>query len=226
MQTSEMQDFEQQLSVLCAGYNLPVTPHRKHAYFVGLAKMSLVQFTRVVEYAVSDDGPEDFPTSKAVWKLHREILRHARVQAPKPSDAHEPDHVEFLANRLLLDVWWNRPGFGSVGTFKPAYGLIDCQTSPLLVALLAEKRRLVNWWSGPIREGDPACTPHAFMQDFAKTIGKLVEISEQLRTRWQETYSSRDGLAPFPGHMGRESAYIDSFHPKLSGNVNSQENLL
>jgi hypothetical protein len=203
MQAGDRDEFEEQLAILCAGFNLPVTAHRKHAYFAGLAKMSLAQFARCVEYALTDDGPDELPTSKGIWRLHHELQR-PRANVPTLPPKEDPDHLEYFANRLMLDVWFDRGWFGSVGTFKPAYGMVDCKASPLLLTLLGEKRRVVDWYMGPVRERDPLATPVAFVREFERAFGKHLEISANVRRRWDAFCEIPVHSGPFPAYMARE----------------------
>ncbi len=83
MQATDREAFEEQFAALCAGFNVPCTLPRRHAYFLGLAKMSLQQFARVVERCLADNGPEEMPTVSAMWRLHRE-RRLAQAVAENP----------------------------------------------------------------------------------------------------------------------------------------------
>lgn len=202
MQVAERNEFEEQLAILCAGFNVPATAHRRHAYFTGLAKMSLAQFTRCVEHALTEEGPEDLPTAKGIWRIHRDIRRAPHMQAAVKKE--DPDHLEYFANRLMLDLWFDLGGFGSVGTFKPAYGMVDCKASPLLLTLLGEKRRVVDWYAGPVREGDALATPAAFVREFERAFAKHVTVSPAVRRKWQSMCEFPGNALPFPPTMARE----------------------
>jgi hypothetical protein len=102
VQTADRPLFEDQLGALCAGFNVPMTELRTDAYWRGLQKMHLVQFARVVEYALSERGPERIPTVPQCWAL----LKQQR--ATRPADVIQPvatatyDALHCFAQRCLL----------------------------------------------------------------------------------------------------------------------------
>jgi hypothetical protein len=112
--STEREGFEAQLAMLCAGFNVPATAERKDAYWRGLAKMSLPAFTRVVEYALGKDGPEDLPTSPRCWALLRELREQQRggtAPTASPTPSYDQYHVHaqgwlaaFLVRRSLTDL--------------------------------------------------------------------------------------------------------------------------
>lgn len=202
MQSGDRPEFEEQLAVLCAGFNVPATPHRKHAYFAGLAKMSLAQFVRCVEFALSDDGPEELPTTKGIWRLYRR-LRAPRAPLNVPR-IEEKDHLLFFANRLFFRHLMNRGGLGSMGRFVPGYGLVDCHASQELSRARVALRDTVEWFAGPIREADPDATPHAFVTSLIKALEKISPIDRRTLDGWAAMIAHPDALKPFEPHMGRE----------------------
>jgi len=205
MQTADREEYEAQLGKLCAGYNLPVTTHRKDAYWSGLAKMSLAQFARCVDDALSDDGPEEMPTVKGVWKIHRE-LRSARTfeQPKKPEDTR--DHLEYWANRLLLAHITRRLGLKSTSRFEAPYGLKDCVASPELDACRKLKRELVDWFLGPIRDGDPDVTPAEFLRQWIAGLQGISRIEKAVYDNWCAMIERPEYNQPFDPAMARELA--------------------
>ena len=201
MQTSEREDFEEQLAILCAGFNVPATVHRKHAYFAGLAKMSMAQFVRCVEYAVSEAGPDELPTSKEIWRIHRDFRKHPAVQSVPQVE--EEDHLLFFANRLFFEHFQHRGGLGSMGRLSPGHGLVDCGGSRELIEGRRALRELVEWYLAPISEGDPDATPQAFITALIAAVDRVSPLTPHTRASWLRRSEDAQAAQPFPVHMGR-----------------------
>lgn len=201
MQPSERDEFDDQLAILCAGFNLPATPHRKQAYFAGLAKMTLVQFVRCIEHAVSEEGPEEFPTPRGIWRIHREFRKgHAQSSVPQIV---EQDHLLFFANRLFFRHVVNRGGLGSMGKFAPGYGVTDCQPSAELIDARKVMRALVDWFLEPICEGDVMATPHEFVSQLILALARVSPVERVTVDAWLQVIEHDDARKPFEAHMGR-----------------------
>lgn len=72
MQASDREEFKTELGKLCAGFNVPLTKIREEGYWTGFTRMSIGQFRRAVEYALSEHYlDEDLPTVGKIWKIHR-----------------------------------------------------------------------------------------------------------------------------------------------------------
>ena len=69
MNNSERAAFDDQIRQLFAGFNVPATQERLDAYWRGLQRMQLATVTRVIDYALSEDGPEKLPTAPGLWRL-------------------------------------------------------------------------------------------------------------------------------------------------------------
>jgi hypothetical protein len=100
---AEREQFDHHLGALCAGFNVPFTDHRREGYWVGLNRMELSAFIRVVNHALSDQGPEKFPTVRDVWGLHK-VLQRKRYdpQPTRDEPAKDVDDYTAFANRRLL----------------------------------------------------------------------------------------------------------------------------
>lgn len=85
MQSDDRKEFDAMMDQLCVGLGAVSYDVRKEAYWIGLQKMSLIQFGRVVEFCISEQGPEKVPSVPAVWKLWRDINAKARAQAAPPA---------------------------------------------------------------------------------------------------------------------------------------------
>ncbi len=202
MLSTDRIEFEAQLETLCAGFNVPFTQARKDAYWAGLSKMSLLAFVRCVETALGEEGPTKIPTTGDIWKLHQSSRTRATVtQAARTED--QRDHLEFLANRLLLEHLASRGGFGSMSTFKPGYGLTACEGSEELAACLKFKRELVQEFSVFIREGDPDASALTFVTQFSAGLNRISRVEESTLRAWEHFVTSVDAQKPFDASTAR-----------------------
>jgi hypothetical protein len=205
MLSTDRTEFEAQVGTLCAAFNVPATRERQDAFWTGMAKMSLIEFVRGVEFAVGEEGPEKFPTTKAFWKLHREIKAKARgytQQAVKQVEQQE--HLLYFANRLFFRHMMNRGGLGSTGTFVPARGMVDCKASDELLAARQVLRDHVAWFCGPVRDGDPDATPHEFVTQLIPLLERVSPIDQRTLDGWTAMIEHPSAKVPFAPYMGRE----------------------
>lgn len=206
MQTADREQFEIQLAVLCAGYDLPVTKARRMAYWGGLAKMTLLQFTRCIEFALGEEGPDDIPTTKGIWRIHRGFRAIGAPGVQTSARLAEPDHLAYWANRLLYAHVLARGGLGSV---KGA-------ASAELAACLKFKHQIVEWYAGPIREGDPDCTPAEFLRAWIAGLQEISRIEPSTYARWCEMLEQPEMQLPFAPAMGRELAPVQPELPEFA----------
>lgn len=205
MLSTDRDEFDAQVATLCAGHNVPATPERKDAFWIGMAKMSLIEFTRCVEFALSEQGPEKFPSTKVLWRLHREIKSSSRATTQQVIHRGEQqDHLLYYANRMFLRHIGNRGGSGSTARLVPGYELVECKPTDELRQARAALHDTVNWFCGPIREGDPDATPHAFMMALIKAIDAVSPINRAAIVEWEQMLGHVDAHRPFPAFMGRE----------------------
>lgn len=102
MLASDRAQFDEQLALLCAGFNLPLG-ERSGAYWIGLAKMELATFARIVAHCLGEEGPDKMPTTRQCWAIAKH-LRSARAPAPEPTQPQwRGDHWAIKANLLLLN---------------------------------------------------------------------------------------------------------------------------
>jgi hypothetical protein len=190
MQASERIEFDEQLGILCAGFNLPVTAQRREAYWRGLGKMSLAQFARCVDYALSDDWTsEDLPSTTQIWSIHRGFrARPAGLVATQDTTREDPrDHLLFYANRMFLRHLVARGGLG-----------LELWAARQFV------RSLVEWWCPPIREGDQDATQDEFIRQFATGLHKISPLADSTRLEWETRAADPHTHAAFPPYMGRQ----------------------
>jgi hypothetical protein len=193
MLSTDRQDYETAMAQLCAGYDKPIG-ERMEAYWKGLGKMGLVEFQRIVEFCLSEEGPEKLPNCSALWAIRKRLKSQQRpaVQTPARSSPAGGDHLEYFANRLLLQHATARGGLGSVGG----------EASREVTACLTAKQRLVDEFLEYVREGDELATPAEFIRAFAIVIGKVSKVDEQLLAHWRSSLQT----SPFPAYMARELA--------------------
>lgn len=201
MLTTDRDEFEVQLKILCAAFDKPLGD-RFEAYWKGLKKMSILEFATVVDFCVGDEGPEKLPTTFECWSIKKKLKSKKTdlvIHRPQIDRAATKDNLAFFANRLLLrHIMW-RGGLGSSSDFEAGHGVKNCQASPELEACLAVKARLVLEFAGYIRERDELATKSEFVRVFATEINKVSEIAHP--ERWRRIYEDPRGRATFPPHM-------------------------
>jgi hypothetical protein len=98
----EPDEFDKALAQLCAGFNVPCTEERREAYGRAFRKLSPLMWDRLVDYALSEDGPDKMPTVRELWSIRREL----RAQLPQAATPTQPpwegDMWDIAANRHLL----------------------------------------------------------------------------------------------------------------------------
>jgi hypothetical protein len=203
MLSTDREQFEAQLAALCAGFNVPATKERQEAYWTGLSKMSLPQFGRAVESALGEDGPEKFPTTGLMWKLYKQAKSQSQTIKQNVPQTEEHDHLLFFANRMFMRHLHNRQGLGSTGRFIPAHGMVDCKASSELLAARKVVRELVDYFSGPICEGDEDATPAEFVAQLIVALDKVSRIDSKTLRGWGEMSGHADAKKPFERYMGR-----------------------
>jgi hypothetical protein len=200
MQLADREEFRVQLEKLCAAFNVPCTEAREEAYFRAFSRLSLIAFARLVDAALDENGPQKLPTVHDLWELYKHT-KGAKSQAP-PAD--DPDHLAYLANRLLWLHVSHRGGLGSTGTFVPAYGMVDAQASPELTRCLAFKRELVKEFCRYVTERDDMATPAAFIRWWLAGLAKISEVLPRTRRDLEQLAGEPESQIPFPTYMARE----------------------
>lgn len=102
MLTADRKEFDDHLASLCAGFNVPVGL-RSEAYWLGLQKMELPTFVRVVQYALGEDGPEKIPTVSQCWAISKKLRAVRYVPPQEPASKWRGDHWDIEANHHLLN---------------------------------------------------------------------------------------------------------------------------
>jgi hypothetical protein len=182
MQSTDRPEFDEQLKILCAGYDKPVGD-RSEAYWKGLAKMSLIEFARCVEFCMTEEGPEKMPTAPGMWKIRKQLRSAPTIILPLKTQRHAPDsHMVFFANRLMLrHVVW-RGGIGEVE----------------LDRCLRAKAELVIEFAGYVREEDELATQGEFIRRFHLELGRVSKMAHE--EKWQELIEDPRGKFLFSTH--------------------------
>jgi hypothetical protein len=73
VQESDSKNFERALSRLCAGFDVPLTDARREAYWRSFRKLTVLDFTGLVDLAIVESTFASLPTVGALWDLHRKV---------------------------------------------------------------------------------------------------------------------------------------------------------
>jgi hypothetical protein len=205
MQASERGDFKTELEKLCAGFGVPFTRAREESYWTGLARMSIQQFRRCVEFALGPDyDGTDFPKTGQIWGIYKGTAIKPNPEAKAlPADQ---DHLAYLANQLLWIHVSHRGGLGSTGVFIPAHGMVDCKASGELQRCLKFKRELVAQFCGFVQDSDDMATPAAFIRWWLGGLRKVSELLPRTVKTLEEMAEHADAQKPFPIWMARDIA--------------------
>lgn len=204
MLSTDRAEFESQLGKLCAGLNVPMTTERIEAYWTGLAKMSLLQFVRVIDHALGEDGPDKFPTVPGIWKILK-AARNTSTQVTQTIAGQQQDHLLYFANRMFWRVLGARisEGMGSTGRFVPPHGMTECKPSAELSACRKVVNDLVEYFTPPVLDGDEDATPHAFISAFVKGMQRCTKLDEPSLNHWRGALKDPRSKVPFPKYMAR-----------------------
>lgn len=173
MNSGDRQEFDTQIAILCAGFNVP-PGDRQEAYWKGMMRMSLMEFTRCVEYALGEDGPEKIPTCSQLWGLRKRMREQARATVlieQKPPEASYTT-AQRQVNLLLLD--WLNWHCRNRGPEVPQ------QTAR---AMYAQARELADQAQMLLDERDPDMTGRRLLEDFCDRVLTIYEGSNAQRYR-------------------------------------------
>jgi hypothetical protein len=205
---NDRDEFKTILGQLCAAFGVPMTRAREEAFWIGLARMSLLAFRKCVEFAIGPDyDGTEFPRTGQIWKIYKGTAISPNAPDVKALPA-DQDHITYLANRLLFLHMTHRGGLGSTGTFIPGTakisGMNDCHASDELAACLKFKRELVAQFCGFVNEGDELATPAAFARWWAGGLAKVSEVLPRTMRNYAELAAEPESQKPFPAFMARE----------------------
>jgi hypothetical protein len=89
---SQRTEFREVLEKLYGGFNMPLSEVRVAAYWEGLAKMSLGQFSATVDHCLGERGPERIPAVPMLWQISKSI----RSTAPSAPSEPQPEYPKAL----------------------------------------------------------------------------------------------------------------------------------
>jgi hypothetical protein len=173
MTDGDRPEFERLLSELFAALDKPLYESKREGFWRGLAKMSIVEFTRcrdlVLEELEQVDPPKTFGVSE-VWAAKRRLRAKAAavVGASRPEQP-EPHYTpsQRFANRLLVD-WLN-------WRCRQKLPAISSETAR---AMYAEARALADAFEFLRRENDPEATGRKFLGEFCDRVVLLASQTE------------------------------------------------
>lgn len=93
MQAADRPDFDVAMNRLCASANAPPTQARRDAYFDAFKKITLLEFTGLVDIATRSPDYPDMPTTGQLWALHERVQSQNR---PAPAQVFGPTLQEQL----------------------------------------------------------------------------------------------------------------------------------
>jgi hypothetical protein len=160
MQTSDRPEFDAQLARLCAAYNVPATPERLDGYWTAFRNLSLLEFARIIEAALGEQGPERMPTVPALWGIRKAL----RVKPPHMlQERRDVDPWPMAANRLLVAYLWRRRlNEGHSGDIS-------------LAARVAATSSLAEFFSGLHAERDPEATFAELARRFDGAMARIAD---------------------------------------------------
>jgi hypothetical protein len=167
MLSTDREEFDAQVAILCAGSNVPVGD-RAEAYWKGCGKMTLIEFARVVEFALSESGPDKIPTTKQCWMIRNELKRGpAQTQQALPI----------------------RPA--------PQWSYWHLRVDSLFFRYLA-RRRGIELFKGNINIGErrEACRKlWEFFDDHEREFGREATIAEDLQGRFDQAMAAVEDIS-------------------------------
>lgn len=195
MQSSDRPDFEKLVAKLCAGFEAQApTPERIAAYVEGLDAMSLIEFSRVVDFALSEAYADEFseggkkrprlPNVPLCWQIRKRFRARPEPKlnpAPIPPRKAPIDHLVLFANRLMVrHVIW-REGLGE---------------RELDIAIAA-KNELVTEFAAFVREGDELATKGEFVRLYMLALERAGSRPSP-RRRWEQLLEDKLANDCFP----------------------------
>lgn len=100
MNSLERAEFDSQMGILCAAFDVPCTSERKEAYWIGLRDMPLSRFIHTIEFALTEEDWTRIPKPGQVWAISKRM----RSSGPtKPTDdGFTGDAWDIQSNLFLL----------------------------------------------------------------------------------------------------------------------------
>lgn len=162
MEAADRSEFERNLGILCAAFDVPCTAERKEAYWLSLERMPLLVFARTVNHMLTAEEWVRIPKPSQVWASSKRI----RAMAPQEStdDGWRGDEWDAAANRHLLAYVLR------AGQERRYY---DARTTKILVAWK-------NAWATDMREWNGKPTPKEQEENFK---GCMERAEQQIKQK-------------------------------------------
>lgn len=199
MQNSDRGSFDALVQKLAQGFGHAPGKERLDAYWSAFQALSLTQFARIVEHALSpeyaaklDTARPQMPSVPQLWMVNG-LLKARAQSAPQATGANAGprDSLQLWANRQLLIHIFARGGLGSTG-HAPSAELSAC---------LKLRDALVDEFDGYVAEGDDLATPREYLRRWVAGLRAIGAIAEDALARYREAAQSAEGRAPFPRWM-------------------------
>jgi hypothetical protein len=100
VQDTDAKGFERALSRLCGGFDVPLTDPRREAYWRSFRKLSLLEFTGLVDTALVESTFASMPTVGALWELHRKVQSPTSDIAAASAPSIQAQLCEYAAIKL------------------------------------------------------------------------------------------------------------------------------
>jgi hypothetical protein len=102
MQATEQTEFQGHVARLFAGFGIPATEERQAAFWTAFMGLSLLEFSRMVDHALSENGLKGEPDVPAMWAL-RASMKAAAADGGR--DGAGVDRDQFRVEAGQLDVY-------------------------------------------------------------------------------------------------------------------------
>lgn len=170
MNSAERPDFDKQIELLTASFNVPPMGARGDAYFIGLSKMTLPAFIRVVEFCLSESAPEKFPSVRKVWDIHRQLRAPGAQQIAVAYAKRQEAEIE--QRRLdeqgfgynVHDDWETEANLMMMRLSCGLARRISIKTPAQARACWVRVRSIAKDFSGLAKEADPEATVQRMYQ--------------------------------------------------------------
>jgi hypothetical protein len=108
MQITEQTEFQGHVARLCAGLGVPPTEERQAAFWTAFKVLSLLEFSRMVDQALSENGLKGKPDVPAMWALRASMKARPVPGQPPPPATIEPSFGVKLVDSMFMTYVYQR----------------------------------------------------------------------------------------------------------------------
>lgn len=114
MQTTEQTEFEGHVARLFAGYGVPATEDRHASFWTAFKVLSLLEFSRMVDHALSEQGLlKEKPSVPAMWGVRAAMKARPQVftagfGAPRPPEPEQTFGLRLIDQMLFAYIMRRR----------------------------------------------------------------------------------------------------------------------